>query len=206
MKYRAWNFLSMALFKPSKLKKDARIFCEQEFENRYSTIVSYGRLLFVQGFVAVCVYRFGRWIYSLPCAIRFALKIPYFIASKAVEITTGIMLPASVAADEGLYIGHFGSVIINGGSVIGRNCKISHEVTLGTKSAGRGLGAPIIGDDVYIGAGAKVLGNVHVHNHAVIGANAVVVKDVPEGAVVGGVPAKIIGYNKGHKHCVGLSG
>ena len=186
----------MALFKPSKLKKDARIFCEQEFENRYSTIVSYGRLLFVQGFVAVCVYRFGRWIYSLPCAIRFALKIPYFIASKAVEITTGIMLPASVAADEGLYIGHFGSVIINGRSVIGRNCKISHEVTVGTKGAGRGLDVPIIGDDVYIGAGAKVLGGIRINNGAIIEANAVVVKNVPEGAIVAGVPAKIIGYNK----------
>jgi serine O-acetyltransferase len=185
----------MALLKPSKLKIDAQVFCEQEFENRYSTIVAFGRLLFVQGFVAVCVYRFGRWVYSLPHGIRYAFKIPYFIASKAVEITTGIMLPPSVEVGEGLYIGHFGSIIINGGSVIGQNCKISHEVTLGTKGAGRSLGAPIIGDDVYIGAGAKILGNIHVHNRAVIGANAVVVKDVPEAAVVGGVPAKIIGYN-----------
>jgi serine O-acetyltransferase len=185
----------MALFKPSKLKIDARVFCEQEFENRYSTIVSFGKLLFVQGFVAVCVYRFGKWVYDLPRVRAFLLKIPYFILNKLVEITTGIMLPASVEVGEGLYIGHFGSIIINGGSVIGKNCKISHEVTLGTKGAGQGLGVPIIGDDVYIGAGAKVLGNIRVQDRAIIGANAVVVRDVPEGAIVVGVPAKIIGYN-----------
>ena len=188
--------------KPSTLKKDAQVFCEQEFENRYSTIVSYGRLLFVQGFVAVCVYRFGRWAYSLPRTIGFAFKIPYFIASKTIEITTGIMLPASVEAGEGLYIAHFGSIIINGGSVIGRNCKISHEVTVGTKGAGRGLDVPIIGDDVYIGAGAKVLGGIRINNGAIIGANAVVVKNVPEGAIVAGVPAKIIGYNKSDRTTV----
>ena len=96
-----------------------------------------------------------------------------------------------------MYIGHFGSIIINGGSVIGRNCKISHEVALGTKGAGRGLGVPIIGDDVYIGAGAKVLGSIRINDRAIIGANAVVIKDVPEGAIVAGVPAKIIGYNNG---------
>ena len=109
----------MALLKPSKLKIDAQVFCEQEFENRYSTIVAFGRLLFVQGFVAVCVYRFGRWVYSLPHGIRYAFKIPYFIASKAVEITTGISIPFTANIGPGLYIGHFGGIILSPETVLG---------------------------------------------------------------------------------------
>ena len=178
------------------MKKDFQVFCEQEFESRHLNIISYARLLFVQGFIAVCTYRFGRWVFALPKVIGFPLKVTHFILNKIVEITTGIMLPPSVDAGEGLYIGHFGGVIINGGSIIGKKCKISHGVTIGTKGAGKGLGVPIIGDNVYIGAGAKVLGNIRVYDNAIIGANAVVIKNVQKNSIVGGVPAKTIGYNK----------
>lgn len=176
-------------------REDVAVFLEQEFEGAYPLWQCLVRLLFVQGFVAVAVYRFGRWTYRLSKPIAIPFRILWFLLSKGVEVLTGIMLPASVEAGPGLYIGHFGCTIVNGGVRIGRYCQIAHGVTLGTKGVGRGGGVPVIGDHVYIGAGAKVLGPVRIGNHAVIGANAVVLKDVPDFAVVVGVPARIIGRN-----------
>ncbi len=176
-------------------QEDVRVFLEQEFEGAYPLWQCLLRLLFVQGFVAVAAYRFGRWAYRLSKPIAIPVRILWFLLSKGVEVFAGIMLPASVEAGPGLYIGHFGGTIVNGGVKIGSYCQIAHGVTLGTKGAGRGGGVPVIGDHVYIGAGAKVLGPIRVGHHAVIGANAVVVKDVPDYAVVGGVPARVIGKN-----------
>ena len=75
---------------------------------------------------------------------------------------------------------------------IGRNVSIHQGVTIGRVFAGKKAGMPTIGDNVVIFAGAKILGNIHVGHHAVIGANAVVTNDVPDYSVVGGVPAKVI--------------
>ena len=104
----------------------------------------------------------------------------------------GIELPRGTKVGEGLYIGHFGGIIISGGAVIGRNCNISQGVTIGVAGRGEKRGIPIIGDGIYIGAGAKVIGKIRVGNNVAIGANAVVTKDVPDNAVVVGIPAKII--------------
>jgi serine O-acetyltransferase len=79
-------------------------------------------------------------------------------------------------------------IVIHPGCVIGDEVWISQQVTLG----GREDGFPTIGDGVYIGSGAKILGNIRVGNCAKIGANAVVLIDVPDGATAVGVPAKII--------------
>jgi serine O-acetyltransferase len=92
----------------------------------------------------------------------------------------------------GFYIGHFGGIVVNGQSRIGNNVNISHGVTLGQANRGRNIGYPTVGDYVYIGPGAKIIGNVNIGNHAAIGANSVVTKDVPNNAVVAGVPATII--------------
>lgn len=73
---------------------------------------------------------------------------------------------------------------------IGRNCNISHGVTLGQANRGRRTGVPVIGDGVYIGPGAKVVGAVTVGDNVAIGANCVVVDDVPDNAVVAGVPGR----------------
>lgn len=104
----------------------------------------------------------------------------------------GIELSRGTKVGEGLYIGHFGGIIISPGAVIGRNCNISQGITIGIAGKGKNRGIPIIGEGVYIGAGAKLIGKIHVGNNVAIGANAVVTKDVLDNAVVGGVPAKII--------------
>ena len=88
---------------------------------------------------------------------------------------------------EGFLIQHGFATIIDA-ETIGRNCKVFQQVTIGYNGDKR----PSIGDNVMICAGAKVLGGITVGNHVVIGANAVVVHDVPDGTVVGGVPAKVL--------------
>jgi serine O-acetyltransferase len=76
--------------------------------------------------------------------------------------------------------------------VIGDDCLIRHGVTIGNSGSEDPFGAPTIGSRVQFGAGAKVLGRVRVGNDVIIGANAVVVRDVPDFAVVGGVPARVL--------------
>lgn len=106
----------------------------------------------------------------------------------------GISIPFSVDIGPGFYIGHFGGIFINSRCKIGKNCNMSHGVTLGITMRGKNKGCPTIGDDVYIGPGAKIIGLVKVGNRAAIGANCVVTKDVPDNAVVVGVPGKIISF------------
>lgn len=88
----------------------------------------------------------------------------------------------------GLYIQHGFATMVTAES-IGENCWINQQVTIGYRDHNR---APIIGNDVMITCGAKVLGPITVGDHAIIGANAVVIRDVEPGAVMGGVPAKRI--------------
>lgn len=104
----------------------------------------------------------------------------------------GISIPPETPIGEGFYIGHFGGIVVNPCSRIGRNCNISHGVTLGQANRGRNKGYPVIGDNVYLGPGSKVIGAVTVGNNVAIGANCVVTKDVPDNSVVVGVPGRVI--------------
>lgn len=104
----------------------------------------------------------------------------------------GISIPYQTEIGPGFYIGHFGGIVINRKTVIGKNCNISQSVTLGQANRGKNIGAPIIGDNVYIGPGAKVVGKVIIGNNVAIGANCVVTKDMPDNSVVVGIPGKVI--------------
>ena len=106
----------------------------------------------------------------------------------------GIDMPISQKIGKGLYVGHFGGIVVGKDVTIGKNCNLSHGVTIGQVNRGRKKVSPIIGDNVYIGVGAKVLGKITIGNNVAIGANCVVIKDIPDKAVVVGVPGKIISY------------
>lgn len=97
---------------------------------------------------------------------------------------------------KGLSIAHIGPVIINDYAHIGENCRIHVGVNIGG-SINEPKKAPIIGNNVYIGPGAKIYGNIKIGDNVAIGANAVVNKDVPNNVTVAGVPAKIVS-NKGN--------
>jgi serine O-acetyltransferase len=94
----------------------------------------------------------------------------------------------------GFYIGHFGCIFVHPFCKIGKNCNLSQGVTVGSANRGKNKGYPTIGDNVYIGPGAKIIGAVTVGNFAAIGANCVVTKDIPDNAVVVGVPGRVISY------------
>jgi serine O-acetyltransferase len=108
------------------------------------------------------------------------------------QIKFGIAISYQENIGPGLYIGHHGGIVTNQYAPIGKNCNLSHGVTIGVTRRGENMGVPVIGNNVYIGPGAKIIGQVMVGDHAAIGANAVVTKDVPDDGVVVGVPAKVI--------------
>lgn len=109
----------------------------------------------------------------------------------------GISIPLDTEIGEGFMIGHFGGIVVNPEVRIGRNCNVSHGVTLGQANRGRRAGVPVIGDGVYIGPGAKVVGAVTVGDNVAIGANCVVVEDVPANAVVVGIPGRVVSQTRG---------
>lgn len=104
----------------------------------------------------------------------------------------GYQIPLSVEIGEGLFLPHYGFIVINGGSKIGKNCSILQGVTLGVTKGGKNPGNPTIGDEVYIGPSATIVGNVKIGNRVLIAPNAYVNFDVPDDSIVIGNPAKII--------------
>lgn len=92
--------------------------------------------------------------------------------------------------DAGLCIAHYGTLVVNQKARIGKNCRIHVGVNIGNQN-----GAPVIGDNVYIGPGVKIFGPITIGNNVVIGANAVVNRSFPDNVVIAGVPAKIIKHN-----------
>jgi serine O-acetyltransferase len=136
-----------------------------------------------QGFWAILVYRVFRWFHERGIPTQ-PLR---FVAERIVEITTGISIPAETQIGKGLRIHHFGGVILHPEAVLGEHCTVYHHVTLGDR--GGWGGAPRIGNDVLIGAGAKLLGDIEVGDRSIIGANAVVVTSVPPDSVAVGIPA-----------------
>ncbi len=118
------------------------------------------------------------------------------IASRAwlrrLRFRFGVDLPASTRVGSGLYMNHPSGIVVHSEAVIGRDCNLSQDVTLGEANRGRNAGFPTIGDGVYIGPGAKIVGAVHVGDDSAIGANCVVTRDVPPHSVVVGVPGRVI--------------
>jgi serine O-acetyltransferase len=149
--------------------------------------------LLAQGFWALLVYRFGHSRFRLPKRwMRLPLTIMYVVLNKLIEITTGISIGARAEIGRRPRIEHFGGIIIHGSAIIGDDCMIRHDVTIGNRYLARPLEAPVIGNRVDIGTGARILGNVRIGDGAHIGANAVVLHDVPVGATAVGIPARIM--------------
>lgn len=104
----------------------------------------------------------------------------------------GIAIPEYTVVGPGLFINRFGGIYVNGDAVIGANANLTHGTMLGQSNRGERAGSPILGDRVFLAAGCKVIGRVHLGDDCAVGANAVVTKDVPERGVVGGIPARLL--------------
>ena len=139
------------------------------------------------GIWALACFRYSHWVYAQRTS-AWPLRALAFAWQLVVHATTGISINPHARIGPGLYIGHFTGIVIGGGVRMGERCAISQGVTLGAGDSG----SPVIGDRVYIAPGAKVFGAITVGDGSAIGANAVVLSDVPPGTTAVGVPARVV--------------
>lgn len=152
-----------------------------------------GKLL-EQGFWALAVHRFGNWRMSIPTKLlRMPFSIVYKLLYRGVEWTCGISLPYTVKVGRRVRIWHHGGMILHAAS-IGDDVQIRQNTTFGVARTDHNFELPVIDTGVDIGVGVCLLGDIRIGRGAVIGANAVVLKDVPDYAVAVGVPAKVVKY------------
>jgi len=141
--------------------------------------------------VLLAWFRLAQWAVAHWGSLGRLVATPYQSFS---ALFLGIELPVALTVGPRLRLHHKSGIVINGESVIGCDCQLRHGITIGNKvdRAGQSLGAATIGDDVEFGAGCVVIGDIHVGDHARIGAHAVVTKSVPPYAVVVGNPGRVI--------------
>jgi serine O-acetyltransferase len=144
---------------------------------------------------ALRLYRFGHWCYRrrIPVLPTLARNLNYLIFNSYV--------PSSASIGEGTLLGYGGmALVIHARATIGKRCVVGQCVTIGAAegyASSQSNPVPTIGDDCYIGAGAKILGGITIGSRCTVGANAVVLTDVPEGSIVVGAPARVVGENTG---------
>lgn len=151
-----------------------------------------------QGFWAVAVHRYGNWRMGLPRVVRPPFSLLYRFLYKCVEWTCGISLPYTTRLGRRVRLWHHGGMILHARS-IGDDVHIRHNTTFGVARRDQNTDIPVIGDRADIGAGACVLGAVMVGADSVVGANAVVLADVPAGGVAVGVPARVVASRLGSR-------
>lgn len=133
----------------------------------------------------VSLHRVSFWFYTkkLKWVCKFFELIIFLIYNSRV--------PSSVKIGKNSKFAYLGiGCVLHKNTIIGDNCLIGQGITIGGR--GKRSGLPIIGNNVYIGAGARILGPISIGNNVIIGPNSVVITDVPNNSIVGGIPAKII--------------
>lgn len=151
-----------------------------------SRALSFAEIPLYASFWALAFHRLAHALFRarLPVAPRFLSQFARFL--------TGIEIHPGATIGPGLFIDHGMGTVIGETAIVGSNVLLYHGVTLGGVDAREGRRHPKLGDNVVVGAGAKVLGAITVGSRAKIGAQSVVLRDVPEGATAVGVPARII--------------
>lgn len=199
MKKFKFLFLLYKWFVNQKLFSDVIVI----FKNDPSIIPSFGNILEIiltyPGLHALWLYRLAHKLYIL--------KIPIIprIISQFARFLTGIEIHPGAKIKGSIFIDHGMGVVVGQTAQIGNNVVIYSGVVLGTRNGGwdKGYGIkrhPTIGNNVMIGAGAKVLGNITIGDNVKIGANAVVLKNIPDNSIAVGIPARIIRKRVGNFH------
>lgn len=163
------------------------------FHNIVSDFRAYRNNYSFQGFWIMLVYRLGRWQFCLESKfLRFPFMALYSFLFKLIEMFTKAHISCEAEIGRDFIIDHYGDILISPKVRIGSGCRIRQEVVVGYKDDMFLDAVPTIGSYVDIGAGAKLLGKIKIGNNVKIGANAVVIHDVPDNCTAVGVPARII--------------
>lgn len=162
---------------------------------RYTGKKTFSSLLF-------CMRKFPGFKFTLFWRLSIKYKKNLFLSFffhffyRRYSIKYGFQIPKSVQIGQGLMMAHFGGIVINSRSIIGKNCNILQSVTIGNALRGKLKGTPVIGDRVYIGPGAVVIGSIKIGNDVLIAPNSFVNIDVPDHSIVVGNPATIHSRNE----------
>lgn len=153
-----------------------------------------GKWLSTQQIWAKCANPNLHFIYLLRKCQKYAKKSPKGIFWRMIlrhhQIKYGFQIYPETQIGEGLYLGHWGHLVINPKAKIGKNCNIAQGVTIGQQNRGKYEGFPVIGDEVWIGPNAVIVGGITIGNNVLIAPNAYVATDIPDNSVVVGNPAK----------------
>ncbi len=168
------------------IREDIQCILERDpaARNAFEIITTY------PGFHALLIHRVAHWLW------RRGFQWPARVLANVARLFTGIEIHPGAVIGRRLFIDHGMGVVIGETAVIGDDCTLYHGVTLGGISWQKGKRHPTLGRDVIVGAGAKVLGPIEIGDGVRIGSNAVVLKSVPPGATVVGVPGRIIEPNR----------
>ncbi|MEL7084083.1 MAG: serine O-acetyltransferase [Cyanobacteria bacterium J06597_1] len=155
--------------------------------------VAHGKDWTKPGFRAVSTHRFGNWRMGIRSKyLRAPFSLIYRALYRKIRNTYGIELPYTAKLGRRVVIEHQGGIVIHGLAEIGDDCIIRQGTTLGNRYLNQPLDAPKLGKRVQVGAGAKLLGSITLGDNSAVGANAVVLKDVPSGKSAVGIPARIL--------------
>ncbi len=159
-------------------------------------------IFLTQGFWATCLHRITKHVHD-NIRNRILRKMMMYILvvfDKFMEIITGISIPIQCDIGEGLKISHFGPIIFPVNGRLGRNCSVSHCVTIGIAGQGGERGTPVLGNRVYVGPQAIVVGKITIGDDVLICPGAVVLRSVPSRAVVMGNPARVVSHEGSFDH------
>lgn len=170
----------LSTFKAIHEDEDMYIKLDPAIEKRWMLWVSSA------GFHALMAYRFAHLLW------KWRLKLPALIVYTVTRLITAVDIHPAADIEPGVVIDHGVGTVIGSTSKVGRGTLIYHGVTLGSRLPVKGKRHPDIGRNVILGAGAKILGPISIGDNVRVGANAVVLEDVPPGVTVAGVPAKIV--------------
>lgn len=163
------------------IKNDIKIVFDRDPAARNSIEI----LMVCPGLHAILLHRLTHWLWQKK------LQLLARLLAHASRFLTGIEIHPAAVIGQGFFIDHGMGIVIGETSEIGDNCSIYHGVTLGGTSWNKGKRHPTLADNVVIGAGAKLLGPITIGEGAHVGSNAVVVKNVPSGSTVVGIPGHI---------------
>ncbi len=175
----------------SLLTYDIHRMYETTSGSRLSRIIQLARSCSLHG---VIVYRFRHWLRTQPMIVRILLAPFSVYLDYRMRMAWGIEIHSGAVIGKGFLIVHNGGIFVSSRAVIGENFTLAHDVTIGTGGQGPREGAPVIGDNVTINAGAKVYGKIRVGHNARIGPNTIVNRDVPDNGLVHLPPMQVVSF------------